>query len=149
MKSAIAPMPMAIIALVMTKAHRADKNTKRQPMMKIAAWAGRRFSGVGRIVPSKWTLRLLSRSNGVPGLVHLRQRFVRRRHRPTISTSSCSTTCVRSTYAREHPEVVSAVMIAASLDWAAMTIAAALVEPEPESVPRNSGLVRPQALVRP
>ena len=33
MKSAIAPMPMAIIALVMTKAHRADKNTKRQPMI--------------------------------------------------------------------------------------------------------------------
>ena len=59
MKSAIAPMPMAIIALVMTKAHRADKNTKRQPMMKIAAGAGRRCSGVGRIVPSKWTLRLL------------------------------------------------------------------------------------------
>ena len=59
MKSAIAPMPMAIIALVMTKAHRADKNTKRQPMMKIAAWAGRRCSGVGRIVPSKWTLRPL------------------------------------------------------------------------------------------
>ena len=28
MKSAIAPMPMAIIALVMTKAHRADKNTE-------------------------------------------------------------------------------------------------------------------------
>ena len=61
MKSAIAPMPMAIIALVMTKAHRADKNTKRQPMMKIAAGAGRRCSGVGRIVPSKWTLRPLSR----------------------------------------------------------------------------------------
>ena len=59
MKSAIAPMPMAIIALVMTKAHRADKNTKRQPTMKIAAWAGRRCSGVGRIVPSKWTHALL------------------------------------------------------------------------------------------
>ena len=41
-----------------------------------------------------------------------------------------------SNYAREHPEVVSAVMIAASLDWAAMTIAAALVTEE-ESVPHN------------
>ena len=151
MKSAIAPMPMAIIALVMTKAHRADKNTKRQPMMKIAAWAGRRCSGVGRIVPSKWTLRPLSRSNGVPGLVHLRQRFVRRRHRPTISTSCCSSTCVRGAssrnYAREHPEVVSAVMISASLDWAAMTIAAVLTEEE--SAPRNGGLVRAHGLVRP
>jgi hypothetical protein len=28
-------------------------------MMKIAGWAGRRCSGVGRIVPSKWTLRPL------------------------------------------------------------------------------------------
>jgi hypothetical protein len=28
-------------------------------MMKIAAGAGRRCSGVGRIVPSKWTLRPL------------------------------------------------------------------------------------------
>ena len=37
---------------------------------------------------------------------------------------------------RKHPEVVSAVMIAASLDWAAMTIAAALVTEE-ESVPHN------------
>ena len=41
-----------------------------------------------------------------------------------------------SDYARKHPEVVSAVMIAASLDWAAMTIAAALVTEE-ESVPHN------------
>jgi hypothetical protein len=54
-----------------------------------------------------------------------------------------------SKYAREHPEVVSAVMISASLDWAAMTIAAALVTEE-ESVPRNgSGIVRAQGLVRP
>ena len=68
MKSAIAPMPMAIIALVMTKAHRADKNTKRQPMMKIAAWAGRRCSGVGRIVPSKWTLRPLVALTPFPDL---------------------------------------------------------------------------------
>lgn len=53
-----------------------------------------------------------------------------------------------SDYARKHPEVVSAVMIAASLDWAAMTIAAALVTEE-ESVPHRSGLVRAQGLVRP
>ena len=41
-------------------------------------------------------------------------------------------------------------MIAASLDWAAMTIAAALVTEE-ESVPHNngSGLVCAQGLVRP
>ena len=56
-----------------------------------------------------------------------------------------------SNYAREHPEVVSAVMISAALDWAAMTIAAALVTEEEESVPHNngSGLVRAQGLVRP
>jgi hypothetical protein len=59
MKSAIAPMPMAIIALVMTKAHTADKNTKRQAMMMIAGWAGRRCSGVGRIVPSNGPYALL------------------------------------------------------------------------------------------
>ena len=45
-------------------------------------------------------------------------------------------------YARANPQVVSAVMISASLDWAAMTIAAALVEPEPEAMPRNGALVR-------
>jgi hypothetical protein len=45
MKSAIAPMPMAIIALVMTKAHSAATTTKRQAMMMIAGWAGRRCSG--------------------------------------------------------------------------------------------------------
>jgi hypothetical protein len=40
-------------------------------------------------------------------------------------------------------------MISASLDWAAMTIAAALVAEE-EVPPRNNGaLVRPQGLVRP
>ena len=44
-------MPMAIIALVMTKAHRADKNTKRQPMMKIAAWAGRDGQVLGALFP--------------------------------------------------------------------------------------------------
>ena len=49
----------------------------------------------------------------------------------------------------KHPEVVSAVMISASLDWAAMTIAAALVtEEEEETAPRNGGLLRAQ-LVRP
>ena len=46
-----------------------------------------------------------------------------------------------SNYAREHPEVVSAVIISASLDWAAMTIAAALLADD-EAVPHNgSGLV--------
>ena len=40
MKSAIALMPMAIIALVMTKAHSAATTTKRQAMMMIAGWAG-------------------------------------------------------------------------------------------------------------
>jgi len=54
-----------------------------------------------------------------------------------------------SNYAREHPEVISAVMISASLDWAAMTIAAALMTEE-ETAPRNgSGIVRAQSLVRP
>jgi hypothetical protein len=41
-------------------------------------------------------------------------------------------------YAAEHPDVVSAVMISASLDWAATTIAAALVvedEPTPAQAP--------------
>ena len=51
-------------------------------------------------------------------------------------------------YARANPQVVSAVMISASLDWAAMTIAAALVA-EQETAPRNGGLVRAQGLVRP
>ena len=41
-------------------------------------------------------------------------------------------------YARANPQVVSAVMIFASLDWAAMTIAGALVAEE-VSVPRNKG----------
>jgi hypothetical protein len=39
-------------------------------------------------------------------------------------------------YARANPQVVSAMMIAASLDWAAMTIAAALVAEE-ETVPHK------------
>jgi hypothetical protein len=43
-------------------------------------------------------------------------------------------------YAAAHPDVVSAVMISASLDWAATTIAAALVV-EDEPAPRE--LVRP------
>ena len=51
-------------------------------------------------------------------------------------------------YARANPQVVSAVMIAASLDWAAMTIAAALVGRG--AMPHNgSGLVRAQGLVQP
>jgi hypothetical protein len=50
---------------------------------------------------------------------------------------------------RANPQVVGAVMIATPLDWAAMTIAAALVAEE-ETVPHNgSGLSRPQALMRP
>ena len=54
-----------------------------------------------------------------------------------------------SNYAREHSEVVSAVMISAALDWAAMTIAAALVAEEETVRQRNGGLLRAQALVRP
>ena len=41
------------------EAHTADKNTKRQAMMMIAGWAGRRCSGVGRIVPSNGRYALL------------------------------------------------------------------------------------------
>ena len=52
-------------------------------------------------------------------------------------------------YAAKHPEVVSAVMISASLDWAAMTIAAALVA-EDEPAPQNGpGLMRPFVLANP
>ena len=43
----------------------------------------------------------------------------------------------------KHPEVVSAVLISAPLDWAAMTIAAALAEPEQEA-----HIVPPQELLR-
>jgi hypothetical protein len=53
-----------------------------------------------------------------------------------------------SNYAREHPEVVSAVVIAASLDWAAMTIAAALVTEE-ETPHNSSGIVRAATVMRP
>jgi hypothetical protein len=35
-------------------------------------------------------------------------------------------------YAPAHPEVLAAAMVSASLDWAAMTIAAALVAEEAE-----------------
>jgi hypothetical protein len=45
--------------------------------------------------------------------------------------------CFHSGYAEAHSDVVSAVMLSASLDWAAMTIAAALVEPEQNCVPGN------------
>jgi hypothetical protein len=58
---------------IMTKAHSAATTTKRQAMMMIAGWAERRCSDVGRIVPSKWTLRPLSRSNATRRLVRLRQ----------------------------------------------------------------------------
>ena len=52
-------------------------------------------------------------------------------------------------YARAKPQVVSAVMISASLDWAAMTIAAALVAEE-EAAPHNgSGIVRATTVMRP
>lgn len=40
-------------------------------------------------------------------------------------------------------------MISAALDWAAMTIAAALAAEDEDAVPPSSSLVRPQALVRP
>ena len=81
--------------------------------------------------------------------------YVCRYDGPTISASCCSSTWVRgasgSNYAREHPEVVSTVMIAASLDWAAMTIAAARVtEEEDEFAPRNgSGIVSATTVMRP
>jgi hypothetical protein len=45
-------------------------------------------------------------------------------------------------YAAAHPEVVSAVMISASLDFAAGLIAAALVEDEQPLVPVRRGLLR-------
>jgi len=48
-------------------------------------------------------------------------------------------------YAAAHPDVVSAVMISASLDWAATTIAAALAEPEDAAV---AGLARSLLLPR-
>ena len=52
-------------------------------------------------------------------------------------------------YARANPQVVSAMMIAASLDWAAMTIAAALVTEE-EAVPHNGpGLMHSTTVMRP
>jgi hypothetical protein len=51
-------------------------------------------------------------------------------------------------YAARHPEVVSAVMISAALDWAAMTIAAALVA-EDEQIQNSPGIVRAHSLVRP
>jgi len=61
-----------------------------------------------------------------------------------------------SNYAREHPEVVAVVVQSAASDFMAVAIArslqdiAAALLTEDESVPRNgSGLVRPQALVRP
>jgi hypothetical protein len=44
--------------------------------------------------------------------------------------------------------VVSAVVISASLDWAAMTIAAALIA-EDEEMPNGPGIVRARGLVRP
>ena len=51
-------------------------------------------------------------------------------------------------YAAAHPDVVSAVMLSASLDWAAMTIASALVEPVEEATMPGNGLLRPE-LFRP
>ena len=63
---------------------------------------------------------------------------------PAISTSCCSSTWMRgasgSNYGREHPEVVSAVMISASLDWAARTIAAARATAEEFLPPNGSSL---------
>ena len=45
-------------------------------------------------------------------------------------------------------EVVSAVMISASLDWAAMTIAAALVAKD-EPTQNGSGIMRATTVMRP
>jgi hypothetical protein len=48
-------------------------------------------------------------------------------------------------YASAHPEVVAAVLISASMDWAAMTIAAALAveeEPAPRELVRSLHLPR-------
>jgi hypothetical protein len=60
-------------------------------------------------------------------------------------------------HAVAHPELVIAVMNAASSDWAAARlvvaierVAEALVEPEEEPVPQNgSGIARATGLVRP
>ena len=87
-------------------------------------------------------VRVFSRSDHAAGLVTPRQIFVRRCDRGSST---------RDWEVRQQAPAgwVSAVMISASLDWAAMTIAAALVTEEEESVPRNgSGLVRAQGLVR-
>ena len=54
----------------------------------------------------------------------------------------------RTTASPRQCRAVSAVMISASLDWAAMTIAAALVTEEETVPPNGSGIVRAQALVR-
>src|SRR5262249_50730491 len=82
MKSASAPTPMAIIAFVMTKSHKAATNTRRQPMMMIAAWAGR-ASGVGigaRIVSSKWKtgryVPIVALTAVADLLVHAKELFV-------------------------------------------------------------------------
>jgi hypothetical protein len=45
-------------------------------------------------------------------------------------------------YAAAHPDVVAAVMISASLDFAAGVIAAALVEPDEPIVPVRKGILR-------
>jgi hypothetical protein len=45
-------------------------------------------------------------------------------------------------YAAAHSDVVSAVMLSASMDFAAQLIASALVEDEPEVVPVRRALLR-------
>jgi hypothetical protein len=45
-------------------------------------------------------------------------------------------------FAREHSDLTAAVMLSASMDWAAMTIAAALVVEDEPAVGTNGGLTR-------
>ena len=108
-------------------------------------------------------IRVFSRSDHAAGLAILRQTFVRRRYRWQFDASlggkqqargGASTFQSRRDYpgaaARANPRMsVSAVMIAASLGWAAMAIAAALLA-EKETAPHNgSRVVRAQGLARP
>jgi hypothetical protein len=51
-------------------------------------------------------------------------------------------------FAAQHPEVVGAVMISSALDWAAMTIAAALAT-EDEQMQNAPAIVRAYGLMRP
>ena len=103
-------------------------------------------------------IRVFSRSDHAAGLAILRQTFVRRRYRwqfggkagPGGASIFQSRRDCPGAAARANPRMsVSAVMIAASLGWAAMAIAAALLA-EKETAPHNgSRVVRAQGLARP